>query len=82
MRFTGRLAALFAAALSFVPVMAFSQAYPVKPVRVLIPWPPGGSNDIVGRVVFQKMSQQFAQRLRSDYAKYEKLIRMTGAQID
>jgi tripartite-type tricarboxylate transporter receptor subunit TctC len=62
MRFVGRLAALFVAAISFVPVMALSQTYPAKPVRVLIPWPPGGSNDIVGRVVFQKLSEQLGQQ--------------------
>jgi tripartite-type tricarboxylate transporter receptor subunit TctC len=50
------------AAALFVPHVAFSQAYPSKPVRVLIPWPPGGSNDIVGRVVFQKMSEQVGQQ--------------------
>src|SRR5262249_57450769 len=42
--------------------VAFSQDDPVKPVRVLIPWPPGGSNDIVGRVVFQKMSELLGQQ--------------------
>ena len=55
-------AALLAAAALFVPVVAGAQAYPVKPVRVMIPWPPGGSNDIVGRVVFQKMSEQLGQQ--------------------
>ena len=55
-------AALLAAATLFVPVVAGAQAYPVKPVRVMIPWPPGGSNDIVGRVVFQKMSEQLGQQ--------------------
>ena len=45
-----------------VPTAAMSQAYPAKPVRVIIPWPPGGANDIVGRVVFQKMSEQLGQQ--------------------
>ena len=35
--------------------VAYAQDYPVKSVRVIIPWPPGGSNDIVGRLVAQKM---------------------------
>jgi tripartite-type tricarboxylate transporter receptor subunit TctC len=45
---------------------AAAQAYPAKTVRVLIPWPPGGSNDIVGRIVFQKMSEQTGQQFVID----------------
>ncbi len=41
---------------------AVGQAYPNKTVRVMIPWPPGGSNDIVGRVVFQKVAEQTGQQ--------------------
>ena len=29
--------------------LAGAQTYPVRPVRVVIPWPPGGGNDIAGR---------------------------------
>jgi tripartite-type tricarboxylate transporter receptor subunit TctC len=39
--------------------LALSQAYPSKPVRLIIPFPPGGSNDVVGRA----MAQQLAERL-------------------
>ena len=39
------------------PSIVYAQAYPSKPVRVIIAFPPGGANDIVGRVVFQKMSE-------------------------
>jgi tripartite-type tricarboxylate transporter receptor subunit TctC len=41
--------------------VAWSQAYPAKPVRVIIPFPPGGANDIVARIVFQKFSDQMGQ---------------------
>jgi len=40
---------------------AQSQTYPAKTVRVVIPWPPGGSNDIVGRVVMQKLAESMGQ---------------------
>jgi tripartite-type tricarboxylate transporter receptor subunit TctC len=53
-----------AALLGAGPVAA--QNYPAKTVRVLIPWPPGGSNDIVGRIVFQKVSEQTGQQFVID----------------
>jgi tripartite-type tricarboxylate transporter receptor subunit TctC len=43
-----------------------AQVYPSKPVRVVITWPPGGANDIVGRIVFQKMSEQLGQQFVID----------------
>jgi tripartite-type tricarboxylate transporter receptor subunit TctC len=41
---------------------AQAQAYPNKPVRVIVVFPPGGSNDVVARIVFQKMSEQLGQQ--------------------
>ena len=55
------LVAVVVAWMSAAP-MVYGQAYPVKSVRVLIPWTPGASNDIVGRVVFQRVSEQLGQQ--------------------
>jgi tripartite-type tricarboxylate transporter receptor subunit TctC len=55
-----------AAALMFASGAAPAQAYPAKPVRVVIVFPPGGSNDVVGRIVFQKMSEQLGQQFVID----------------
>jgi tripartite-type tricarboxylate transporter receptor subunit TctC len=35
--------------------------YPAKAVRVVVPWPPGGLVDVVGRIVFQKISENTGQ---------------------
>lgn len=47
--------------LTVFAAMAAAQAWPTKPVRVVIPWPPGGSNDVVGRIVMQKVSDAMGQ---------------------
>ncbi len=52
-------------ALSAVPSV-FAQAYPAKTVRVVIPWPPGGSNDAVGRIVMQKLGEGMGQQFVID----------------
>ena len=40
---------------------AFAQAFPSKPIRVLVPFPAGGTTDIVARLVGQRMSEQVGQ---------------------
>jgi tripartite-type tricarboxylate transporter receptor subunit TctC len=44
-----------------LPLAAGAQAYPAKPVRMIIPWAPGGTTDILGRVLAQKMSEKWGQ---------------------
>jgi len=57
----------FAVAASLViPVFATAQTYPAKPVRVVIPWPPGGANDIAGRIVMQKVAESTGQQFPVD----------------
>ena len=40
---------------------ALAQGYPDKPVRLIVPWPPGGSVDIVGRLIGVKLAQTLGQ---------------------
>jgi len=40
---------------------AFAQAYPAKPIRLIVPWPPTGTVDILGRTLGQKLSEQMGQ---------------------
>lgn len=46
------------------PVTA--QNYPVKPVRIIVPFPPGGGADALGRVVGQKLSELWGQQVLID----------------
>ena len=54
---------LVAAVVALAPMVVYAQNYPVKPVRILIPWPPGGANDVVGRIVAQRMTEQIGQQV-------------------
>jgi tripartite-type tricarboxylate transporter receptor subunit TctC len=40
---------------------AFAQAWPAKPLKVIVPYPPGGTSDILARAVGQKLSEQYGQ---------------------
>ncbi len=56
-----RVFAAFLAGMLCAGGVAWSQAYPIKPVRVIVPFPPGGANDIIGRIVLPKLSEQMGQ---------------------
>jgi tripartite-type tricarboxylate transporter receptor subunit TctC len=53
--------AAVAAALPVVPRIAFAQAYPSRPVRIIAGYPPGGSIDIHARLIGQWLSQRLGQ---------------------
>jgi tripartite-type tricarboxylate transporter receptor subunit TctC len=59
MGFLGRL--LTGVALLLLPALASAQDFPNKPIRLIVPFPPGGPNDIIARVVGQRMSELIKQ---------------------
>ena len=59
-----RGACALATALVLGPALA--QEYPVKPVRMIVPWPAGGGTDIVARVVASRLSEGFGQQVLVD----------------
>ena len=54
--------------LSIAPTLALAQSddFPSKPFRFIIPYPPGGITDTVGRLVGQKVAQDFGQTMVID----------------
>ena len=49
-----------------LPSVASAQAYPVKPVRLVVPYPPGGSNDVLSRITAQAMTPALGQQIIVD----------------
>jgi tripartite-type tricarboxylate transporter receptor subunit TctC len=58
--------AVFSLLLFALPFEAAGQTYPVKPIRLILPFPPGGPTDIAGRVVGQKLGEQLGQAVIPD----------------
>ena len=50
----------------YAPQHALAQAFPDKPVRLVIPFPPGGSNDVLGRYLGIKLSDRLGQQVVID----------------
>jgi len=58
---------IFAISLLCCSSPVFAQpAYPAKSVRVVIPYPPGGGNDIIGRIVADDLGRRLGQQMLVD----------------
>ena len=57
---------LFAAMLAGAGAACAQQDYPNRPLRMIVPWPPGQATDLVGRVMAQKMSDVLGQQIVID----------------
>ena len=55
--------ALLAIAMAGMPYAVQAQAFPAKTVRLVLPFPPGGPTDLLGRSIAQKLSEQMGQQV-------------------
>lgn len=60
------LTSLVVAALAWCAPAAIAQTYPSKPIRLIVPWPPGGNVDITGRILGASLTEQFGQTVIID----------------
>ena len=60
------LAAGIALVSALLPAAAFGQAYPSKAIRVVVPFAPGGTSDIIGRTLGQRLSEAWMQPVIMD----------------
>ena len=49
--------------LGFASMIAVAQSWPQKPIRMIVPFPPGGGTDFVGRLVAKHLSQRLGQTI-------------------
>jgi len=60
-QFSQQMLALAAAGLC--PLAARAQAFPTKPVRLVVTYPPGGSSDLMARIIAQKLGEHWGQQV-------------------
>ena len=52
--------------LAALPTIAAAQAYPTKPIRIVVPFPPGGTSDTIGRILGQKLTEAWKHQTLID----------------
>jgi len=52
--------------ISLLPQASMAQTYPTHPIRLIVPFPPGGSNDIVGRMAATQLGERLGQAVVVD----------------
>ena len=60
-QFTKRTALLVPLAALAAASLACAQNYPTRPIRIVVPWPPGGGTDVVSRTIAQKFNETLGQ---------------------
>lgn len=63
--FSAATAAMLLIVSGWMPALQ-AQTYPARPVRIVVPYPPGGGNDLLGRIIAQKFSEKWGQNVSVD----------------
>ncbi len=88
---------ILAALTSLLLIGSAHAQYPAKAVRMVIPFPPGGATDIVGRVVAQKLSERwgqpvvvepagdsgedFVRQVRADMKRWSEVVKAANVKV-
>jgi tripartite-type tricarboxylate transporter receptor subunit TctC len=65
-KFFSTLLFLMTAVTLLMPVASLAQAWPERPVRIIVPYTPGGASDITARILAERMSAKFGQPVTVD----------------
>ena len=55
--------AVLAGFCTMLPVLVQAQDYPTKPIKLIVPWAPGGGTDVLGRIIAAKLSEGMGQQV-------------------